>query len=117
MFFFLLAGHALADYPLQNEAMATCKNRRANLPLQKSVPWYYWMAAHALIHGGTVGVIVRWWEYSLNAAILIGIMETVIHIFIDIGKCERLFGIAVDQALHIICKAVWCLLLVRGFIT
>ena len=29
MLFLLIAGHALGDYPLQPEAMATCKCRKA----------------------------------------------------------------------------------------
>ena len=116
MFFFMLAGHALADYPFQSGAMATCKCRRANNPLQLEVPWYYWLAAHALVHGGTVGVIVKWWGFSPDAAVLIGIMESVIHFLIDAGKCEKLYGMAIDQLLHVACKAIWCVLLVRGLI-
>lgn len=117
MFFFFLAGHALADYPFQSGPMATCKCRKAALPLQKDCPWYYWMAAHALIHGGMVGVIIKWYGgYSEFAAIALGIAETVIHFAIDCGKCEKWYGMAVDQSLHVLCKAVWCLLLIRGII-
>jgi Protein of unknown function (DUF3307) len=110
VFFFLLAGHALADYPLQTGAIAICKCRHANHPLQKEVPWYYWMLSHAL-------VILKWWGYSPDTAIIFGIMETVIHFIIDVGKCEKFYGIAVDQALHVICKVLWCTLLATTWFT
>lgn len=97
--------------------MAVCKCRHANHALQKDVPWYYWMMAHALVHGGTVGVIIKWWGFSQDTAIVFGVLETVIHFIIDTGKCEKLYGIAVDQALHVICKILWCLLLVKYFTT
>jgi hypothetical protein len=117
VFFFFLAAHALADYPFQTGAMATCKCRHANLPLQKDCPWYYWMAAHALIHGGTVGVLVKWYGFSEFAAVWLGIAEALIHFLIDSGKCERWYGMAVDQSLHVLCKGLWCLLLLRGIVS
>jgi hypothetical protein len=105
--FWLLVGHAVADYPLQNGPMATEKCRRSSSDLQRSVPWYYWLTAHALIHGGAV----FWATGSLS----LGLLETVVHWLIDFGKCEGWFGIHVDQALHVGCKVVWCLLIANGW--
>lgn len=115
MFFLLLAGHAFADFPLQNGPMATCKCRCAKDPIQASVPWYYWLGAHSLIHGGMVSVIVNWCGFSMNAAVFMGISETIVHFLIDFCKCEKLYGIFVDQFLHVVCKFVWAILLINYF--
>jgi len=58
-FFRLLIGHAFADFAFQSDSMAKGKNRHSDpskLPKnQKYTPyWPYWLAAHALIHGGIV---------------------------------------------------------------
>ena len=106
MFFALLVGHAVCDYPLQAGPMAAEKCRRSATDLQRSVPWYYWLSAHALIHGGAVGLI--------TGSLFLGLLETVVHWFIDFGKCEDWYGIHVDQALHVGCKVVWCVFLFYG---
>ena len=106
MLFFLIVGHALADYPLQNGPMAIEKCRRSSSDLQKVVPWYYWLTAHALIHGGFVG----WITQSAG----LGILETVCHWSLDYLKCEGWTNIHIDQLLHIVCKVVWYLLLING---
>lgn len=116
MFFFLLAGHAFADYPLQAGPMATCKCRHSVNPVQKDVPWFYWMTAHSLIHGGLVGVIVHWFGHSFDAAVLLGVLESLLHFIIDVGKCEKYYNIGADQTLHVLCKFAWWLLLARGII-
>jgi hypothetical protein len=107
MLLFLLAGHALMDYALQSEAMATCKCRRANSPLQQSVPWYYWLTAHALLHGAAVGLLIQWGYVDWYLAVWFAAAETVAHWLIDFGKCEKLYGIHIDQALHVLCKVAW----------
>ena len=117
MLFFLIAGHALADYAWQSDAMATCKCPESTNPLQKQVRWYYWLGAHSLIHGGVVGAIVRVWGFSTDAAVTIGIAETIIHIVIDWGKCRGWYGMAIDQSLHVACKVAWVILLARGFVS
>ena len=107
MLFFLLAGHALMDYSLQTDPMAVCKCRRANNPLQQNVPWYYWLTAHALLHGAVVGVIVMWGYNDWELAIGFAVAETVAHWLIDFGKCEKLYNIHIDQLLHVLCKVAW----------
>jgi Protein of unknown function (DUF3307) len=106
VFFALLVGHAICDYPLQAGPMATEKCRRSASPLQRTVPWYYWLSAHAVIHGGAV--------YLITGSLFLGLAETVIHWLIDFGKCEDWFGIHVDQALHVGCKVLWCVLMAYG---
>lgn len=106
MFFALLVGHALVDYPLQAGPMATEKCRHSTSALQKAVPWYYWLTAHALCHGGAVFLITQ--------SLFLGVLETVVHWFIDFAKCEKWINVHVDQALHVACKIVWCILIANG---
>lgn len=94
--FMLLAGHALADYPLQGDFLAKAKNRAAPLP---GVPFYQALGAHALIHGGVVAMVTGiWW---------IGALEAIAHAIIDDAKCTGKIGFNTDQALHVTCKIVW----------
>lgn len=106
MFFLLLAGHALADFPLQAGPMATEKSRHSTTDLQKAVPWYYWLTAHSLIHGGAV--------YLVTQSLTLGLLETVVHWLIDFAKCEGWTNIHMDQALHVGCKLLWCVLIAYG---
>ena len=107
--FFLLSGHALADFTLQTDTMAKGKNRNRKVdmslipPGQKYVPcWPYWLTAHALIHGGIVAIV--------TGNVYLGIAEAVAHWIIDFGKCENWYGIHVDQGLHMLCKIFWWIL-------
>jgi Protein of unknown function (DUF3307) len=117
MLFFLLAGHALMDFALQSDAMATCKCRRADLPLQKSVPWFYWLTAHALLHGAAVGVVVAWFGYAMSVAVGFAVAEAVVHWLADYAKCAGLFSIHVDQLIHVLSKVAWWALLAGGVVT
>ncbi len=105
-FFFLLAAHALADFPLQSGPIAIEKNRRSTSELQKSVPWFYWLTAHALVHGGLVGLV-------MNSAGF-GLLETIAHWIIDFAKCEGWTNIHIDQGLHVACKIIWIMLAMNG---
>lgn len=104
IFFLLLAGHAVADYPLQGDFLAVGKGSRDKPHF--GIPWYHCLAAHSLIHGGFVAVI--------TGSLWLGIAETTCHWFIDDAKCRRWTGINVDQALHVGCKAAWVALLANG---
>ncbi|QEL15986.1 DUF3307 domain-containing protein [Limnoglobus roseus] len=115
LFFFLLAGHALMDFALQGDAIAVCKCRKANSPLQKSVPWYYWMFAHAILHGATVGVVIYMaGGFTPLTITAYATVETVVHGIADVLKCEGYTSIHVDQAFHVVCKLAWALMLVNG---
>jgi len=114
LLFFLLAAHALMDYALQNESMAVCKCRGTDHPLATSVPWFYWLTAHAILHGAAVGVVVRWCGFDWTVATGFAVAETAVHWLIDHGKCQKWYGIHVDQGLHVACKLLWWGLLVSG---
>lgn len=106
MFQFLI-GHAVADFVMQNGPMGAGKNRHNNLREQHGKnfpPWYYWMTAHALIHGGAV--------YIITQNIYLGLLETALHWMIDFSKCEGWINIHVDQGLHVLCKIIYTVLIV-----
>ena len=91
--FLLLAGHALADYPLQGDFIARGKNFRSPIA---GIDWWVVMLAHSLIHGGAVVVV--------TGNVWMGVVETVLHFLIDHAKCRNYFGFKTDQALHVVCK-------------
>ena len=103
--FLLIAGHALADFALQSEAMALGKNRHIQPTPTDSggLPaWPYWLTGHALIHGGSVALITGvWW---------LGLAETVLHWLVDYAKCEDWIGFHTDQGLHVASKFLWWVL-------
>jgi hypothetical protein len=114
LLFFLLAAHALMDFALQGGTMAACKCRGCAEPVAKAVPWFYWLTAHALLHGAAVAAVVRWFGFDWNSAAILGIAETAIHWLIDHGKCAKWYGIHADQGLHLACKLLWWGLVAGG---
>ena len=95
MFFWLLVGHALCDYPLQGPFLSQAK-RRGAVP---DFPWWIALAAHGLIHAGAVGFI--------TGNICLGIAEGVCHFVIDKVKCDGHISTVTDQTLHVACKIIW----------
>ena len=116
LLFFLLASHALMDFALQSETMASCKCRRCDNPIARLVPWYYWLTAHAVLHGAGVGAVLRWFGYDWNLIAAFACAETAVHALIDHGKCQNWYAIGVDQAMHVACKLLWWGLLASGAI-
>jgi len=105
-FFQLLVAHAIADFVLQHEAMVAGKNRCNKIHDGEGInypPWYYWLSAHALVHGGAV--------YLVTGSLVLGIVETVLHWFIDFSKIEKWLNFHQDQALHLCCKVGYCFLI------
>ncbi len=109
LLFALLCSHAICDYALQSDSMAKGKNRHSTTPPPGAVfqpTWYFWLPAHALVHGAGVALATGvWW---------LGLFEAVAHAAIDFGKCENKYGIKTDQALHLACKVLWLLAVVGG---
>lgn len=96
LLFLLLAGHAVADYPLQGAFLAQGKDHTnpANAEL-----WPHALGAHALIHGGFVA--------ALTGSVALGVAETLAHAAIDRAKCSRRLDLTQDQILHLGCKLMW----------
>ncbi len=104
LFLLLAMGHFLADFALQSDRMAQEKCPQARGVL----PWGWWLAAHAGIHGFLVAVI--------SGVPLLGLAEWILHAAIDLGKCRRVYSIGVDQALHLGCKLLWVAVLTLGWL-
>jgi len=100
MLFLLFAGHAIADFPLQTDFIATCKNR--NSEGGKSI-WRWILGAHSIIHGGIV--------FLITGSLIFGILETIFHFIIDFVKCDGHTSFDQDQLLHILCKVIWTLII------
>ncbi len=96
LFWWLMVGHVLCDYPLQGDFLAKGKNHTNPLP---GIPFNHCLIAHALIHGGMVALV--------TGKIELGCLEFVCHAWIDFGKCDGFFGYNFDQFLHVLCKFVW----------
>lgn len=106
LFFALICMHFLLDYPLQGDFIGKFKNRHMNTG-QVGVPWWHLMTAHAFIQGGGV--------FLLTGNVAYGIVETILHFYIDVQKCEGRTSIHTDQFLHIACKAAYvAIMMYRG---
>lgn len=99
LFWLLVMGHFVADYILQSDTLAKEKNFKSDSPIQKIVPWYYWMVAHVAGH-------VFFVTY-LTGSIGLGVAEFVLHIVADYEKCAGKTTLHQDQAFHIFCKFLW----------
>jgi hypothetical protein len=107
--FVLVCGHALADFSLQPDAMGYGKNRNDKIhDTEHSLfpHWYFWLTAHAMIHGGMVHLI--------TGSLLLGVLETLIHWFTDFAKCEGWINIHTDQSIHIGCKVFYAFIIAFG---
>jgi len=107
LLFLFLVGHAVCDFVLQGEVMGTGKNRHKNTVAVHGPgfpPWYYWLGAHALTHGGAVFLITGLWQ--------LGALESVLHAAIDHAKCEGRLTFDQDQGLHMVCKLVYFVILI-----
>lgn len=103
MFLFMVACHFLADYPLQGDFLAKGKNRTNPIP---GIAFWHPLTAHAAIHGGFVGIITG------NA--VLGCLEAIIHWITDDAKCRGWISYNTDQAIHILCKLAWALIVAYG---
>lgn len=103
LMFKLLVGHALADFSLQSDFIARMKNRWNDNT--GTGMWFYVLSSHALTQGGFV--------FLATGSVGLGIAETVLHWWIDFAKCEQMISLHMDQVLHVLCKVVWAVLVLR----
>lgn len=96
LLFLLVVGHALADYPLQGEFLATAKDHKTQVGRHI---WPWALSFHAMIHGGLV--------YAITGVAWIGLLEVAVHAGIDWAKTHNYITFNVDQWLHLGCKVVW----------
>ena len=100
LFVMLALGHFVADFALQSDRMANekCPNSDGVLP------WQWWLGSHGAIHGFMVAL--------LSGQAWLGLLEWIVHVAIDRGKCGHAYGLRSDQALHVGSKLIWTLLCV-----
>jgi hypothetical protein len=108
LFFALLIGHALADFPLQGQFLSTGKIRGQGLQKLTGIEWpkgvwIYMLSMHALIHAGVV--------WCITGDIRFGVAELFLHWMIDWAKGENFTNFYVDQSLHISCKIAYVMIL------
>lgn len=97
--FWLLVSHAVCDFGLQNDYMARAKN-----PANGHQEWWMVLSAHAAIHAGGVALVTN--------NLLFGLGEFMAHFVIDCCKSAGGINYKTDQALHVLCKVCWLLILV-----
>jgi len=111
LFFALMIGHALADYPLQGEYLALHKNRHyvdASNREEPSGLWIHCLLAHSLIHAGLVWLI--------TGRSILALAEFVLHAILDTAKCEHKTSYHTDQMLHLLCKVVYVILITLSWV-
>jgi len=106
LFFWLLVGHALCDFPLQGDFLAQAKNRHTAIG---KLFWHWALPTHALIHAAAVTLVTG--SYAL------GLFEFFAHMGIDYLKCENKLTFAQDQTLHIAFKAAYVAYVALGLIS
>ncbi len=112
LFFAMAIGHAIGDYPLQGEFLATGKNR--NLDSNRffggeevsPILWFHALTAHSLIQAGMV------WIVAGSGALALA--ELILHWIIDFIRCEKWIGFTTDQAFHFGCKLIYAIILGLG---
>lgn len=105
LLFWMLVGHALADYPLQGDFLSQAKNPVIGY---SGFPWKQALVWHAMIHAGAVALV--------TGSVVLGVLELMAHTLIDYAKCKGYFGcgegaIHIDQGLHVACKVTWLIVL------
>jgi len=112
---YMLAAHALCDYPLQGDWLSKAKNPTLifdpNAGLRKPAEgdrysreyleriWPLALTSHALIQAAAVQLVTGSW--------LLGGVEFILHWIIDFTKCKGGFGYNTDQLLHVLCKLIY----------
>lgn len=91
----LLGAHWVCDYPLQGQFLSDAK--------QKGPLRLYHLIAHSGIHGAAVALV--------TGSLWLGLAEWAAHTIVDQLKVDGKTTFQVDQALHILCKLAWLLLL------
>lgn len=115
LLFGLMVGHALGDFALQNNWMATYKCRHQKPDVKSKRPdliWLHVLSAHCALHAGFTGLVVLLVTRSMGLALILGLAEFVAHWAIDFAKSENKFGFHTDQLLHYSCKLIWAIIAV-----
>lgn len=113
--FWLLVMHALCDYPLQGDFLGQGK-ARIGLPTV-GMPWWICLLAHCLIQAGGTAAAFLLAGFNARTAMLFGVLELILHTITDFAKIMRMTGPIADQALHVLCKAIYVVLAMSLYAT
>lgn len=109
LLFWLMVGHALADFPLQGEYLSQAK--RHDSRYGQNGFWFFALTAHALIHAAMVGLAIRLVFPQLgNAGTAVMALEFVWHWSTDLAKARGAIGMKTDQLFHFTAKGCWVIL-------
>lgn len=100
LFFWLVFGHVLGDFSLQNDFLAKGKNHKNPIP---GFSWVLILFSHAMIHAGIVALI--------TGNIFLGVLELVLHIATDFLKSNGNIDFRTDQIIHYLCKLLYVILI------
>lgn len=92
--FYLIAGHYLADFPLQGEYLSNSKGSN-----------FHAMAAHCMIQALTVMLA--------TGDLRLAMIEFFAHAIIDKMKCNGWLSLNQDQCLHLTLRVAYSVLLFR----
>jgi hypothetical protein len=95
---YMLAGHALADYPLQGDWLSKAKSHKLDLVPGETI-WPLALLSHSMIHALAV--------FLATNSMFLATAEFIAHTIIDHAKCDGRISYNTDQYLHIGCKFVW----------
>ncbi len=95
----LLIAHAIADFGLQSNWLAENKNRHKE---DVKGMWVHALLAHSLIHAGLT--------LAFTGSMFYAVVILITHYLIDLGKCEKLYGVHTDQILHYFIILILCLI-------
>lgn len=91
VFMWLIMGHFLFDFPLQNDFLAIKKKPIINR--QRNPIWVWCLSAHSILHA----IPVMW----LTGKVELALVVIVTHFAIDYIKCKEWITFQVDQMLHL----------------
>lgn len=107
--FWLVVGHAVADYPWQGDFLSRAKCPQSGF---HGIDWQIALAMHAIIHAGMVALVfVLAARLSESRAIAVGVIEFIWHVYIDLMKCNGRTSFRTDQLLHMVCKVCYLVFL------
>lgn len=96
LLFALIGAHFFFDFAGQGPFMSAAKNPNTAVP---GIPWWSVMTAHGVIHGTAVALLTGYW--------VLGVLEIIFHIWIDIAKCNNRITFLGDQGIHLLAKVAW----------
>lgn len=91
VFVVLVLLHFTTDFTFQTERQAIHKSR---LYPHEAVSWQWWLISHSFTQGFFILVA--------TGSIVLALLNSFFHMFVDNGKCEEIISLEEDQLLHLV---------------